>query len=141
MSQNKCLARSWLLQVESGRYHLYIGNACPWCHRVLLALIVRGLLPHISYTVAADDPERASRGGWVFDTPEPVFGMKDLRCCSRALHGISALTAFVRKAQVVSAVLLEDSLHNCPLLATEHSENGLAERGASSGYSSQRHAL
>ncbi|CAL5225669.1 g8532 [Coccomyxa viridis] len=65
--------------VESGRYHLYVGNACPWCHRVLLALIVRGLLPHISYTVAADDPERASRGGWVFDTPEPVFGMKDLR--------------------------------------------------------------
>ncbi len=72
--------------MESGRYHLYIGNACPWCHRVLLALIVRGLLPHISYTVAADDPERASRGGWVFDTPEPVFGCKDLRCCLRALH-------------------------------------------------------
>ncbi|CAK0733836.1 hypothetical protein CVIRNUC_000341 [Coccomyxa viridis] len=65
--------------VESGRYHVYIGNACPWCHRVLLALIVRGLLPHISYTIAADDPERASRGGWVFDTPEPVFGRNDLR--------------------------------------------------------------
>ena len=79
MSQRKWLARTCLLQVESGRYHLYIGNACPWCHRVLLALIVRGLLPHISYTVAADDPERASRGGWVFDTPEPVFGCKDLR--------------------------------------------------------------
>jgi len=67
------------IQVESGRYHIYIGNACPWCHRVLLALIVRGLLPHISYTIAADDPERASRGGWVFDMPEPVFGCKDLR--------------------------------------------------------------
>ncbi len=67
------------LQVESGRYHLYVGNACPWCQRVLLALILRGLLPHISYSVAADDPERASRGGWVFDTPEPVFGAKDLR--------------------------------------------------------------
>ena len=86
-----CLGAGWLtafcfvtcclrlLQVESGRYHLYIGNACPWCHRVLLALIVRGLLPHISYTIAADDPERASRGGWVFDTPEPVFGRNDLR--------------------------------------------------------------
>ena len=68
-----------VLQVESGRYHLYVGNACPWCHRVLLALIVRGVLPHISYTLAVDDPERASRGGWVFDTPEPVFGCKDLR--------------------------------------------------------------
>ncbi|KAK9916212.1 hypothetical protein WJX75_000127 [Coccomyxa subellipsoidea] len=64
---------------ETGRYHLYVGNACPWCHRVLLALIVRGLLPHISYTMAVDDPERASRGGWVFDQPEPVFNASDLR--------------------------------------------------------------
>lgn len=67
------------LQAETGRYHLYVGNACPWCHRVLLALIIRGLLPHISFTMAIDDPERASRGGWVFDQPEPVFNAKDLR--------------------------------------------------------------
>jgi glutathionyl-hydroquinone reductase len=67
-------------QAESGRYHLYVGNACPWCHRVLLVLIFRGLLPHISVTFAVDDPERASRGGWVFDAPEEAFGCKDLRC-------------------------------------------------------------
>ena len=30
-------------------------------------------------TWAADDPERASRGGWVFNSPEPVFGKNDLR--------------------------------------------------------------
>ena len=66
-------------QVESGRYHVYLGNACPWCHRVMLALVLRGLLPHISVTNAVDDAERASRGGWVFDTPEPVFGARDLR--------------------------------------------------------------
>ncbi|KAA6423856.1 MAG: hypothetical protein FRX49_06426 [Trebouxia sp. A1-2] len=65
--------------VESGRYHIYVGNACPWCHRVVLALIVRGLTEHISVTWAADDPERASRGGWVFNSPEPVFGKNDLR--------------------------------------------------------------
>lgn len=65
--------------VESGRYHVYVGNACPWCHRVVLALIVRGLTQHISMTWAADDPERASRGGWVFNSPEPVFGKNDLR--------------------------------------------------------------
>lgn len=23
---------------EAGRYHLYGGNACPWCHRAVLAL-------------------------------------------------------------------------------------------------------
>lgn len=64
---------------ESGRYHIYVGNACPWCHRVLIAIVLRGLLDHVSFTFAADDPERASRGGWVFDTPEPIFGASDLR--------------------------------------------------------------
>jgi putative glutathione S-transferase len=46
---------------------------------VLLALILRGLLPGIAVVKAADDPERASRGGWVFDSPDPVFGAADLR--------------------------------------------------------------
>lgn len=85
---------------EEGRYRLYLGNACPWCHRVLLALVVRGLAPTVppipgrkargaaaeskkfpvAVTAAADDPERASRGGWVFGENErdPVFGAPDL---------------------------------------------------------------
>ena len=66
-------------QAEPGRYVVYLGNACPWCHRVLLALILRGLLPGVMVINAADDPERASRGGWVFDSPDPVFGAADLR--------------------------------------------------------------
>ncbi|GFR42702.1 hypothetical protein Agub_g3625, partial [Astrephomene gubernaculifera] len=27
---------------ESARYHLYLGNACPWCHRVAVAAVLRG---------------------------------------------------------------------------------------------------
>mmetsp|Transcript_26569 Transcript_26569/g.47276 ORF Transcript_26569/g.47276 Transcript_26569/m.47276 type:complete len:425 (-) Transcript_26569:159-1433(-) len=65
--------------VESGRYAVYLGNACPWCHRVFLAIALRGLGPHVRVIHAVDDAERASRGGWVFDTPEPVFGASDLR--------------------------------------------------------------
>jgi putative glutathione S-transferase len=75
-------------QAESGRYHLYVGNACPWCHRVLLAWVLRGLArpaaangaPHITITRLADDPTRARRGGWVFDAanPDPVWGAQDL---------------------------------------------------------------
>lgn len=65
--------------VEAGRYAVYIGNACPWCHRVLLALIVRGLLPSVTLVNMTDDPERASRGGWVFEGPDPIFGCSDLR--------------------------------------------------------------
>lgn len=67
------------VQAETGRYVLYVGNPCPWCHRAVLTLVLRGLTQHISIVNAVDDPERASRGGWVFDTPEPVFGCNDLR--------------------------------------------------------------
>ncbi|GMH44652.1 hypothetical protein BSKO_12604 [Bryopsis sp. KO-2023] len=65
--------------VVPGRYHAYVGNACPWCHRVLLAIAIRGLEGSISHSYVMDDPERASRGGWVFDTPDPNFNCRDLR--------------------------------------------------------------
>ena len=74
---------------------MYLGNACPWCHRVMLALVLRGLLPHIGVTHAVDDAERASRGGWVFDAPEPVFGARDLRCASHLEGFISVRIAVV----------------------------------------------
>jgi putative glutathione S-transferase len=35
--------------LEKGRYHLYVGNACPWCHRVLLALVVCGLEEYVRW--------------------------------------------------------------------------------------------
>ena len=82
---SSCATRCPCPQVESGRYHVYLGNACPWCHRVMLALVLRGLLPHVGVTHAVDDAERASRGGWVFDTPEPVFGARDLRCAAHIM--------------------------------------------------------
>ncbi|GAB4820715.1 hypothetical protein N2152v2_007761 [Parachlorella kessleri] len=65
--------------IESGRYHMFVGNPCPWCHRVLLALAVTGLDRHIGFTWLVADPERASRGGWVFDDRDPIFGCRDLR--------------------------------------------------------------
>lgn len=42
---------------EPGRYHLYIGNPCPWCHRVQLAVILKKLQPeNIGVTSLLDDP-------------------------------------------------------------------------------------
>lgn len=78
-------------QVEPGRYHVYVGNACPWCHRVLLALAVTGLAGQaVGYSCATDDPERASRGGWVFEGRDPVFGCRDLRCVAPRTGGARA---------------------------------------------------
>ena len=65
--------------MESGRYHLYAGNACPWCHRCLLALAARGLSEHVSVGPLQDDAETARRGGWVFKGGrDPVTGSADL---------------------------------------------------------------
>ena len=72
---------------------LYLGNPCPWCHRVAMALALSAISDDsITVVRATDDPERASRGGWVFDTPEPVFGARDLRevydaCCTSESSG------------------------------------------------------
>ena len=65
----------------SERYVLYLGNACPWCHRVSLTVALRGLEDRVRIVKMTDDAERASRGGWVFesDRPDPVFGARDLR--------------------------------------------------------------
>jgi len=47
--------------------------------QVHLAIALRGLSEHVQVIRATDDAERASRGGWVFDQREPVFGAVDLR--------------------------------------------------------------
>ena len=66
---------------EGGRYLVYVGNACPWCHRVTLTIALLGLRDHVRVVQMTDDAERASRGGWVFESaaPDPVFGARDLR--------------------------------------------------------------
>jgi len=66
---------------EPGRYHLYLGNACPWCHRVHLAYVLRGFSPKtLGITQLGSDPTKARRGGWIFTraAPDPVWGAQDL---------------------------------------------------------------
>mmetsp|Transcript_7942 Transcript_7942/g.24544 ORF Transcript_7942/g.24544 Transcript_7942/m.24544 type:complete len:407 (+) Transcript_7942:73-1293(+) len=65
----------------AGRYHVYVGNPCPWCHRVSITLALRGLDGAVGLTRLANDPERASRGGWCFDdsAPDPLVGAADLK--------------------------------------------------------------
>jgi putative glutathione S-transferase len=65
----------------AGRYHLYVGNPCPWCHRTVLAVKLLGFDDsQIGVTRLEDDPIKASRGGWIFarDRPDPLM-CQDLR--------------------------------------------------------------
>jgi putative glutathione S-transferase len=51
------------LPVESGRYHLYLSLACPWCHRVAILRELAGLQQAIGISYVA--PFRDERG-WAF---------------------------------------------------------------------------
>lgn len=49
----------------SSSYHLYLGNPCPWCHRIYIALALFD--SPIGVTRLVDNAEKASKGGWIID--------------------------------------------------------------------------
>lgn len=49
---------------ESGRYHLYVGYACPWATRALIVRDLKDLNDHISVSVVHPD---MLDNGWKFD--------------------------------------------------------------------------
>lgn len=55
---------------EGPRYRLYLGNPCPWCHRVKSAISLLQITD-IPITMLIDDAEKASKGGWVLPKPSP----------------------------------------------------------------------
>src|SRR5271170_1327576 len=57
--------------VEAGRYHLYVANPCPWCHRTLIFRALKQLEGVVS--VGLVDPLLLA-GGWRFKEPDPVTG-------------------------------------------------------------------
>lgn len=54
-------------KAESGRYHLYISNACPWAHRTMVFRALKDLTNHIDVSVV--HPDMLSNG-WTFETDE-----------------------------------------------------------------------
>jgi putative glutathione S-transferase len=61
---------------ESGRYHLYIANSCPWAHRAIIFRQLKGLEDFISISVVN---AISGANGWTFEEghgviPDPEFG-------------------------------------------------------------------
>lgn len=56
---------------EPNRYHLYLSEACPWCHRTDLMLKLKGL-DHV-ITTSHVDPHMGDKG-WSFtkENPDPI---------------------------------------------------------------------
>ncbi|MEJ6396930.1 glutathione S-transferase family protein [Yoonia sp. 208BN28-4] len=65
-------------EAESGRYHLYISNACPWAHRTMVFRAIKDLTDHIDVSVVHPD---MLGEGWTFEqdgngaTGDKLFGL------------------------------------------------------------------
>ena len=57
---------------ESGRYHLYVARACPWCHRALIYRALKKLEGIVS--VGYVEPLMLDQG-WTFAQPDPLTGV------------------------------------------------------------------
>ena len=54
-------------KAETGRYHMYVSDACPWAHRALIFRQIKGLSDHI--TISTVHPDMLS-DGWSFEKDE-----------------------------------------------------------------------
>ncbi|CAF0726744.1 unnamed protein product [Adineta ricciae] len=58
-------------QPEANRYHIYVALACPWAHRTLTVLKLKGLDHVISYSVVDSLLEFEKGCGWAFGEKYP----------------------------------------------------------------------
>lgn len=71
--------------LEKGRYHLYVGGACPWCHRVLLALALTGLHEYIrrgAEELQASESCGRGKCGTAWCGTQPQWHACPHTCCS-----------------------------------------------------------
>ncbi len=74
---------------DSGRYHLYISNACPWAHRTMIFRNLKDLQNHISVSTVHPD---MFDDGWSFQ-PDDNGATGD------TLHGLKFLYEIYQKSE------------------------------------------
>ncbi|MEM9210736.1 MAG: glutathione S-transferase family protein [Pseudomonadota bacterium] len=102
-------------KAESGRYHLYVANACPWAHRTLIFRALKGLSDHITVDIVHPD---MLDFGWTFETDGPARG--DSLFGSAFLHEIYTRSDPKFSGRVTVPVLW-DKLNNV-IVSNESSE-------------------
>jgi len=58
-------------EAKAGRYHLYVSYACPWAHRTLIMLALKGLTDMIDVSVVG---MTMLENGWTFDKADGSSG-------------------------------------------------------------------
>jgi glutathionyl-hydroquinone reductase len=61
------------VEIEPGRYHLFVSLACPWAQRTLIVRRLAGIEADVPVSVL--DPIRDDRG-WAFIAPDPTHGWR-----------------------------------------------------------------
>lgn len=63
------------IDIESGRYSLFVSYACPWAHRTLIMRSLKGLESHIPVRIS--DPFMGDKG-WVFRDKKDLLYLAEL---------------------------------------------------------------
>ena len=105
------IGKNELFTIESGRYHLYVSDACPWAHRTLITRTLLGLEDHI--TVDTVDWRMNTNGSWSFN-PEEKGATADTVNGETSLEGIynRAFTGWNESGRIGTVPVLWDRNHN-----------------------------
>lgn len=100
---------------EPGRYHLYIGNACPWAHRTRIMRTLKGLEDWISLSIVH---WHMGAQGWSFEPGEGVI--PDPVHHARYMHEVYRASAPDYSGRVTIPVLWDK--HRARIVSNESSE-------------------
>jgi len=119
-----------------GDFRLYLGNPCPWCHRIFATVSILNLSDFIPITKLVDNAEKASKGGWILPSDAPKTEGLEKELIEGDLAGVYNFLRGEKYMGRATAPLLVDTTAN-KIISNESNEimvllNDLARRKNSS---------